>query len=174
LSDHAQMPLPARGPAALLLGPLLPLYLHNPSLEVLIPQGHHPQNGPGVVLHEVADRVRPHRDLVHRESLFESAPPGSGRGVARLLSRLESLICLQLLQAGILEPRHKVTVRDLTGKRLAMTDLCRPKDQTFGDYEGDHHCSSRAKFWSNITNLETFTDGGGPDWAPARMTCSRG
>ena len=81
------------------------------------------------------------------------------------LSRPESLIRLQVLRAGIAEPRLNVTVRDPTGEHLAMTDLCWSKYRTLVEYEGNYHRSSRSKFRSDITRMEMFTDGG---WAGLR------
>lgn len=206
--------------AALLLGLALPLYLHSPSLDVSIPQGHHPPNGAGVVGQGVANRLWAHRDLVHRDfahdalfvlpivsaalmwsklasaldlddlvALGDALVTGpealatvdelrlmavswaGNRGSKKLrqaadevrrgpLSRPESLIRLQVVRAGVPEPRPNVTIRDQTGEHLAMTDLCWPKYRTLVEYEGDYHRSSRAKFRSDITRMEMFTDGG--------------
>ena len=215
----------SHGTAALLLGLPLPLYLHTSSLDVSIPQRHHPPNGAGIVGHEVANGLWAHRDLVHRdfahdalfalpivsaalmwsqlasaldlddlvalgdalvtgpeplatvdELRFMAVSLAGNRGSKKLrqaadevrrgpLSRPESLIRLQVLRAGIPEPRLNVTVRDQTGERLAMTDLCWPKYRTLVEYEGDYHRSSRSQFRSDITRMEMFTDGG---WAGLR------
>ena len=215
----------SHGTAAQLLGLPLPFYLHTPSLDVSIPQGHHPPNDAGIVGHEVANGLWAHRDLVHRDfghdALFalpivsaalmwsqlasaldlddlvalgdalvtgpealatvdELRPMAvslaGNRGSKNLrqaaeevrrgpLSRPESLIRLQVLRAGIAEPRLNVTVRDPTGEHLAMTDLCWPKYRTLVEYEGDYHRSSRAKFRSDITRMEMFADSG---WAELR------
>jgi hypothetical protein len=81
------------------------------------------------------------------------------------LSRPESLIRLQAMRAGIPEPRLNHTVQGFSGEDLAMTDLCWPEFHTLVEYEGDYHRSSRAKFRSDITRMEMFTDGG---WAGLR------
>lgn len=81
------------------------------------------------------------------------------------LSRPESLIRLQMMRAGIPEPRLNVRVTGPTGDDLALTDLCWPEYGTLVEYEGDYHRSSKAKFRSDITRMEMFADGG---WAGLR------
>ncbi|MDJ0334673.1 hypothetical protein QMG83_05500 [Salinibacterium sp. G-O1] len=75
------------------------------------------------------------------------------------LSRPESLQRLQLVRAGIPEPRLNVTVADLHGVDIAMADEVWPEFRTLVEYEGDGHRASRGKFRSDITRVERYADG---------------
>ena len=96
---------------------------------------------------------------------------GAGRGSRRLRaavallqrgaeSRPESLLRLQIQQAGLPAPQVNVPVVDRLGRRLFRPDLSWPEYKVLVEYEGDIHRVSREKFRSDITRMERYADEG--------------
>ena len=80
-------------------------------------------------------------------------------------SRAESLLRVQLMQAGLPEPELNVPVLDRDGSEIATPDLRWPRYRTLVEYEGDLHRVSKGKFRSDITRFERYADA---DWSSLR------
>ena len=82
-----------------------------------IPQGHHQPNGAGIVGHEVANRLRAHRDLVHRDfapdSLFVLPIVSAALMWSQLASALDLDDLVALGDALVTGPEALATVDEL-------------------------------------------------------------
>jgi len=80
-------------------------------------------------------------------------------------SRAETLLRLQLMQAGLPEPELNAPVLDDHGNEIATPDLRWARYRTLVEYEGDLHRVSKGKFRSDITRFERYADA---DWSALR------
>lgn len=69
-------------------------------------------------------------------------------------SRMETLLRLTLVAAGLPEPELQVTVRKRDGAFLGRFDLAYPERNVLIEYDGDQHRTSRRQFVRDVTRIE--------------------
>ncbi|MBK5239128.1 MAG: hypothetical protein JJE28_08490 [Actinomycetales bacterium] len=72
-------------------------------------------------------------------------------------SARETMLRLLIVRAGMPEPMINAPIRSRTGHVVAHADLAYPEFNLILEYDGDHHRTERAQYYTDIDRLERIT-----------------
>lgn len=111
-------------------------------------------------------------ELTERVELFRGrGKVALRRAVARVRrgveSRMETLVRLAIVDAGLPEPEVNVDLEDAAGRRLGRADLLFRRQRVIVEYDGDQHRTDTRQFDTDVQRLERFAANG---WTIVRVT----
>ncbi len=116
--------------------------------------------------------VRRQEPLARIEELRRAVEKMTGRRGARRLtsafarvragtdSPQETLLRLDLVDAGLPEPVVNLVIHDAAGEQIAIGDLAYPEWRVLVEYDGEHHREDRAQYARDVERLDDLARAG--------------
>ena len=113
-----------------------------------------------------------HEELTERVEMFRGRGKVAVRRAVGLIrrgveSRMETLVRLAIVDAGLPEPEVNIEILDPAGKKLGRADLVYRRHRVIVEYDGDQHRTDTRQFDTDVQRLERFAAHG---WTVVRIT----